>query len=131
MQRPARIGLSVLTIALSLTLGAGAFAATLQKPQLDALLAAEQSKASADLNSFLAAAAKADPQVAGSVAAYQKKAPLTGDDLINIGRLLGVYNRLHNQQAVIGSIEKMVALPTVRDDKIPQHENPEIGRAHV
>ena len=67
MQRPARIGLSVLTIALSLTLGAGAFAATLQKPQLDALLAAEQSKASADLNSFLAAAAKADPQVAGSV----------------------------------------------------------------
>ena len=126
MQRPARIGLSALTIALSLTLGASAFAATLQKPQLDALVAAEQSKASADLNSFLAAAAKADPQVAGSVAAYQKKAALTGDDLVNIGRLLGVYNRLHNQQAVIGSIEKMVALPTVRDDKIPQHENPAI-----
>ncbi|ATG20108.1 beta-Ala-Xaa dipeptidase [Ralstonia pickettii] len=126
MQRPARIGLSALTIALSLTFGAGALAATLQKPQLDALLAAEQSKASVDLNSFLAAAAKADPQVAGSVAAYQKKAPLSGDDLVNIGRLLGLYNRLHNQQAVIGTIEKMVALPTVRDDKIPQHENPAI-----
>ena len=126
MQRPARIGLSALTIALSLTFGAGALAATLQKPQLDALLAAQQSKASADLNSFLAAAAKADPQVAGSVAAYQKKAPLSGDDLVNIGRLLGLYNRLHNQQAVIGTIEKMVALPTVRDDKIPQHENPAI-----
>ena len=85
-----------------------------------------QSKASADLNSFLAAAAKADPQVAGSVAAYQKKGPLSGDDLVNIGRLLGLYNRLHNQEAVIGTIEKMVALPTVRDDKIPQHENPAI-----
>ncbi|MGN6260414.1 MAG: dipeptidase [Ralstonia sp.] len=126
MQRTARIGLSSLTIALSLACGTGAFAATLQKPQLDALLAAEQSKASADLDSFLAAAAKADPQVAGSVAAYQKKAALTGDDLVNIGRLLGLYNRLHNQQAVIASIEKMVALPTVRDDKIPQYENPAI-----
>ncbi|CAJ0688825.1 dipeptidase [Ralstonia mannitolilytica] len=126
MQRPARIGLSALTIALSLAFGAGALAATLQKPQLDALLAAEQSKASVDLNSFLAAAGKADPQVAGSVAAYQKKAPLSGDDLVNIGRLLGLYNRLHNQQAVIGTIEKMVALATVRDDKIPQHENPAI-----
>lgn len=126
MQRTARIGLSSLTIALSLACGGGAFAATLQKPQLDALLAAEQSKASADLNSFLTAAAKADPQVAGSVAAYQKKAPLAGDDLVNIGRLLGLYNRLHNQQAVITSIEKMVALPTVRDDKIPQYENPAI-----
>lgn len=121
MQRTARIGLSSLTIALSLACGTGAFAATIQKPQLDALLAAEQSKASADLNSFLAAAAKADPQVAGSVAAYQKKAPVAGDDLVNIGRLLGLYNRLHNQQGVIGSIEKMVALPTVRDDKIPQY----------
>jgi len=126
MPRATRIGLSALTIALSLACGTGAFAATLQKPQIDALIAAEQSKASADLNSFLSAAAKADPQVAGSVAAYQKKAALSGDDLVNIGRLLGVYNRLHNQQAVIGTIEKMVALPTVRDDKIPQYENPAI-----
>jgi predicted dipeptidase len=105
---------------------AGASAATLKKPELDTLAKAEQAKASSDLSSFLAAAAKADPQVAGSVAAYQKKAPLAGDDLVNIGRLLGLSNRLHNQQAVIGTIEKMVALPTVRDDKIPQHENPAI-----
>ncbi len=126
MQRSARIGLSALTLALSLALSGGAFAATLQKPQLDALIAAEQTKASDTLNSFLSAAAKADPQVTGSVAAYRKKAPLTGDDLVNIGRLLGVYNRLHNQQAVIASIEKMVALPTVRDVKVPQHENPAI-----
>ncbi|WP_439891415.1 dipeptidase [Ralstonia sp. 25C] len=126
MQRSVRIGLSTLTLALSLALSGGAFAATLQKPQLDALIAAEQTKASDNLNSFLSTAAKVDPQVARSVAAYRKKAPLMGDDLVNIGRLLGVYNRLHNQQAVIESIEKMVALPTVRDDKIPQYENPAI-----
>lgn len=126
MPRPIRIGVSALTVALSLAMGAGAVAATLQKPQLDALISAEQSNASADLNRFLAAAAKADPQVARSVAAYRRKVPLMGDDLVNIGRLLGVYNRLHNQQAVIGTIERMVALPTVRDDKIPQYENPAI-----
>ncbi|QUP54060.1 dipeptidase [Ralstonia syzygii] len=127
MQRIARSGLSALAFALSLAMAAGVGAATLKKPELDALASAGQSKAvSSDLSGFLMAAAKADPQVAGSVAAYQKRSPLTGDDLVNIGRLLGLYNRLHHQQAVIAAIEKMVALPTVRDDKIPQHESPAI-----
>ncbi len=127
MQRIARSGLSALAFALSLVMAAGVGAVTLKKPELDALASAGQSKAvSSDLSGFLMAAAKADPQVAGSVAAYQKRLPLTGDDLVNIGRLLGLYNRLHNQQAVIAAIEKMVALPTVRDDKIPQHESPAI-----
>jgi acetylornithine deacetylase/succinyl-diaminopimelate desuccinylase-like protein len=49
--------------------------------------------------------------------------PLAGDDLTNISRLLGLYNRLHNQQAVISAIETMVAIPTVRFDKIPPHES--------
>lgn len=98
-------------------------AATLKKPELDALALSEQSSAaSSDLPDFLAAAAKADPLVADSVAAYRRQSPLTGDDLVNIGRLLG----LHNQQAAIASIEKMVALPTVRDGRIPQHESPAI-----
>lgn len=126
MQRAGCTGFSMLIVALSLGVGGNACAASLQKPQLDALIAAEQSKSSADLNSFLDAAAKADPQVAGSVTAYRNKAPLGGDDIINIGRLLGVYNRLHNQRAVISTIERMVALPTVHDDKVPQQDNPAI-----
>ncbi|ARU23231.1 hypothetical protein RSSE_c2838 [Ralstonia solanacearum] len=112
-------------LGLSLAMAAGA--ATLKKPELDALALSEQSSAaSSDLPDFLEAAAKADPVVAGSVAAYRRQSPLTGDDLVNIGRLLGLYNRLHNQQAAIALIEKMVALPTVRDDGIPQHESPAI-----
>ncbi|AYB51774.1 dipeptidase [Ralstonia solanacearum] len=127
MSRLARSGLSALTFVLSLSMAAGVGAATLKKPELDALASAGQSGAMpSDLSDFLAAAAKVDPQVAGSVAAYRNPLPLVGDDLVNIGRLLGLYNRLHNGQAAITSIEAMVALPTVRDDKIPQHENPAI-----
>ncbi|CBJ38552.1 aminoacyl-histidine dipeptidase (Carnosinase) (Xaa-his dipeptidase) protein [Ralstonia solanacearum CMR15] len=125
MQRTACSGLAALVLGLSLAMTAGA--ATLTKPELDALALSEQSSAvSSDLPDFLEAAAKADPLVADSVAAYRRQSPLTGDDLVNIGRLLGLYNRLHNQQAAIASIEKMVALPTVRDDRIPQHESPAI-----
>ncbi len=125
MQRTTCSGLCALVLGLSLAMAAGA--ATLKKPELDALALSEQSSAaSSDLPDFLEAAAKADPVVAGSVAAYRRQSPLTGDDLVNIGRLLGLYNRLHNQQAAIASIEKMVALPTVRDDGIPQHESPAI-----
>ncbi|WP_247391652.1 dipeptidase [Ralstonia pseudosolanacearum] len=125
MQRTTCSGLCALVLGLSLAMAAGA--ATLKKPELDALALSEQSSAaSSDLPDFLEAAAKADPVVAGSVAAYRRQPPLTGDDLVNIGRLLGLYNRLHNQQAAIASIEKMVALPTVRDDGIPQHESPAI-----
>lgn len=125
MQRTTCSGLCALVLGLSLAMAAGA--ATLKKPELDALALSEQSSAaSSDLPDFLEAAAKADPVVAGSVAAYRRQSPLTGDDLVNIGRLLGLYNRLHNQQAAIASIEKMVALPTVRDDRIPQYESPAI-----
>ncbi len=128
MSRLARSGLSALTFVLSLSMAAGVGAATLKKPELDALASAGQSGAMpSDLSDFLVAAAKVDPQVAGSVAAYRNPLPLVGDDLVNIGRLLGLYNRLHNGQAAITSIEAMVALPTVRDGKIPQHENPAIA----
>ncbi|MFJ1259595.1 dipeptidase [Cupriavidus sp. CuC1] len=107
-------------------MGQPALADTLKKPGLEALVAAAQASPPADFNAFLNAAAKANPSLAGSVAAYRQHAPLHGDDLTNIGRLLGVYNRIHNHQAVINAIERMVALRTVRDEKIPQHENPAI-----
>ena len=96
---------------------------TLKKPELDQLAAAQQARPAPSFRAFLAQAAKADPQLKASVAAYEKKAPLAGDDLTNIARLLGLYNRLHNQKAVIASIEAMVAMPTVRIDKVPPHEN--------
>ncbi|MBB1634361.1 dipeptidase [Cupriavidus sp. UME77] len=111
---------------LTLAVGQPAVADTLKKPGLDALAAAAQASPPADFDAFLSAAAKADPSLAGSVTAYRKHAPLHGDDLTNIARLLGLYNRIHNHQAVISAIERMVALRTVRDDKIPQHENPAI-----
>ena len=108
---------------LALTLAQGAFAETVKKPEIDKLAIAEQAKVSPSFTAFLAEAAKAYPKLKSSVAAYEKMTPLAGDDLINIGRLLGLYNRLHNQKAVISAIEAMVALPTVRSDSIPPYES--------
>jgi len=115
--------LSALSLGLTLALGLPASADTLKKPDLDKLAAAPQATAAPTFRVFLAQAAKADPRLKPSVAAYEKKAPLAGDDLVNIARLLGLYNRLHNQKAVIASIEAMVAIPTVRIDKVPPHES--------
>ena len=123
-----RVSLSVLTMGLMAAgLTAPAFAETLKKPALDQLAAAWQGgKTASSFNAFLAQAEKANPELKPAVAAYRKKATLTGDDLTNIGRLLGLYNRLHNQKAVIASLGAMVALPTARNVQIPPHENPAI-----
>jgi hypothetical protein len=118
-----RYTLSILSLGLALALAQTAFAETLKKPEIDKLVAARQAKPSPNFSAFLAEVAKANPKLEASVAAYDKKAPLSGDDLINISRLIGVYNRLHNQKAVISTIETMVALPTVRSDNIPPHES--------
>src|SRR6185503_10151263 len=68
----------------------------------------------------------AEPVLAPAARAYTATAPLAGDDLVNIGRMLGLYNRLRNQAACIDTIGRMVALRTVRDEKVPQHENPAV-----
>ena len=123
-----RFSLSALSLGIALGLGAPAFADTLQKPALDQLAAAWKSsgKAPADFNAFLTQAEKAHPELKPAVAAYRKKAMLADDDLTNTARLLGLYNRLQNQEAVIASIGTMVAIPTVRNVQVPPHESPQI-----
>ena len=120
------LSLSVLSLGLALAVGLPVAAETLKKPELDRLAAAQQARPATSFRAFLAQAAKADPRLKPAVAAYEKKAPLQGDELTNIARLLGLYNRLHNQKAVIASIDAMVAMPTVRLDKVPQHESKSI-----
>ena len=118
-----RFSLSALSMVV-LGLGASVHAEALRKPQLDQLAAAWQAgKVPADFNAFLAQAARSNPALQASVAAYRAKKPLAGDDLVNIARLLGLYNRLQNQQAVIASIGAMVAIPTVRNVQVPPHES--------
>lgn len=116
------------TLSLSLGLCAPAHADTLKKPQLERLAAAWQAgKPPANFNAFLTQAARAEPALRPAVAAYRaKKKPLAGDELVDIARLLGLYNRLQNQQAVIASIGAMVAIPTVRNVQVPPHESPQI-----
>ena len=99
---------------------------TLKKPALDRIAAAPAAATSADFRQFLALAAQMQPQLQTAVSAYLAHKPLAGDDLVNISRLLGLHNRLRNQAAVIDATAKMVAIPTVRADKVPPQEDKHI-----
>ena len=113
-------------IALGIALAAAsAQAQLLQKPALDAI-AAEAVKAPATFAQFLQNAAKQDARLAPAVQRYTQGQQLQGDDLANVARLLGLYTRLTQENQVLSSISQMVALPTVRDPKVPPHESPAI-----
>ncbi|CAB5718317.1 Beta-Ala-Xaa dipeptidase [Delftia tsuruhatensis] len=117
---------STLALAMSMALAwsGAAGADTLKKPALDALAQAQPRPA--DFAGFLRQAAASQPEVAQAVQRHAAGAALAGDDLTNIARLLGLYTRLTQEQAVLSSIERMVALPTVRDPKVAPHESPAI-----
>ena len=121
-----QFGHAVFWPAAMLLLAQGATAEPLKKPELDALLAAPSLKSASDFPRFAAAAAELNPSLRPAVDAYLRKRPLGGDDLVDVARLLGVYNRARNEALVIDSLGQLVALPTVRDPKVPQHENPAI-----
>ncbi|UXC17773.1 MULTISPECIES: dipeptidase [Comamonas] len=113
-------------IALGIALAAAsAQAQLLQKPALDAI-AAEAVKTPATFAHFLQNAAKQDARLAPAVQRYTQGQALQGDDLANVARLLGLYTRLTQEHQVLSSIGQMVALPTVRDPKVPPHESPAI-----
>lgn len=113
-------------IAIGIALAAAsAQAQLLQKPALDAI-AAEAVKTPATFAQFLQNAAKQDARLAPAVQRYTQGEALLGDDLANVARLLGLYTRLTQEHQVLSSITQMVALPTVRDPKVPPHESPAI-----
>ena len=74
---------------------------TIKKAELDRLVTALPAAAQGSFSEFLAQAARENSMLRASVAAYAARKPLAGDDLVNISRLLGLYNLLHHQAAVI------------------------------
>lgn len=102
----------------------------IKKAEMDRIAAApaamSATAASGSFSQFLALSAQMQPELAPAVAAYERKATLQGDDLVNISRLLGLYNRLKNQAAVIDATARMVSIPTVRSDKVQPHEDKHI-----
>jgi predicted dipeptidase len=101
-------------------------AATLKKPELDALAASVQAQVPTSFDGFLAEAEKLFPSLHPSVAAYRNHDALTDDDLGNIGRLLGLYNRLHSEAAVVETLGEMVAYPTFRNDTVAPDKSPAV-----
>lgn len=116
-------GLAVGLAACSSVATTAPVSGTIKKAEMDRLVAALPAVAQGSFGEFLAQAARERPTLQASVAAYNAKAALAGDDLVNISRLLGLYNRLRNQAAVIDTTARMVALPTFRSDKVPPHED--------
>jgi len=117
---------SLLATALGVALACGlpAQAQTLKKPELDARLVAEPLPAT--FAAFVQQTAQAQPSLAAAAQRYTRGEALAGDELADIARLLGVYTRRTQEAAVIDSLRRMVALPTVRDPKVPPHESPTI-----
>jgi len=101
-------------------------AQTLKKPALDALIASSAPTPPESFKAFAQQAARAEPGVAPAVLRYTRGQTLSDGELADIARLLGVYNRLTQETAVLESLQRMVALPTVRDPKVPPHESPAI-----
>ncbi len=103
---------------------------TLKKPELDHIASNPATQAamssSGSFKQFLALSAQMQPALAPAVSAYENNSLLQGDELVDISRLLGLYNRLKNQAGVIDTMARMVAIPTVRSDKVPPHEDPSI-----
>ncbi|MDA8522785.1 dipeptidase [Acidovorax sp. NCPPB 4044] len=101
-------------------------AGPLKKPDLDRIVVAESAAPPQDFPAFLGRAAKAYPALQSAVAAYGGKVPMSQADLVQVARLLGLYNRLRHQQAVIDTTARMVAIPTVRSEKTAPHDDPAI-----
>ncbi len=104
--------------------------ATIKKPALDRL-ASRQGPLPATFDEYLTQAAATEPALAAAdkaLRAYKSGGkPPTGDDLVNVSRLLGLYTRLKYRDAVIATLAEMVAIPTVRGAR-PPHEDPNIVR---
>lgn len=127
MKHFASLPLLALAVSTALACSLPAQAQTLKKPALDALLAQPVSATvPATFAAFAQQAAQAQPSVAAAVQRYAKGEAMAGDELADIARLLGAYTRLTQEAAVLSTLERMVALPTVRDAKVAPHESPAI-----
>lgn len=118
-----KITLPALALCASFAVCLTTNADTLKKPAVDQLLADSKVVDAPSFSAFLAEAARAQPSLKVAAKAYAQQSPLSGDNLVNIARLLGVYGRIHNQQPVIELLGKMVAFPTVMAPNVPQHES--------
>lgn len=130
MKKSCKPSLPIIAASLTLSLVAGVSlpvqAQTLKKPALDALIASSAKTSPASFKVFAQQAARTEPGVAIAVQRYMLGQSLSDGELADIARLLGVYNRVTQETAVLESLQRMVALPTVRDPKVPAHESPAI-----
>lgn len=59
-----------------------------------------------------------------AITGFLANKPLTAEQQNEIHRLLGLYARVKYGAAATETLRELVAIPTVRQDGVPQHENP-------
>lgn len=116
-----------LLLASLLVLAAQPAGAELERRQVDAILASPPEAAGgfAAFLQALAASGVANGAVTAATAAYLgNNLAADGDDANVLYRLLGIYARLRYGDEALETLARLVAIPTFRQEGVPQHENP-------
>lgn len=103
--------------------------ANITEQQSDAILKTFNDPAVTDFRQFLERLTKSDiakaDHLSPAIAAFQANKTLSAEQQNEIHRLLGLYARVKYGSAATQTLRELVAIPTVRVDGVPQHENPE------
>jgi len=102
-------------------------------PQQSATILKTFSDASVtDFRQFLGHLAKSEPgksaDLGPAISAFLDNKTLSPEQQNAIHRLLGLYARVKYGNAATETLRELVAIPTVRVDGVPQHENPEFHK---
>lgn len=103
--------------------------ANLTQQQSAAIIKAYDGSNPADFKQFLGKLAGSDlakaDKLDATLKAYLAGKPLSAEQQDEINRLLGLYTRIKYAKAATETLRELVAIPTVRKEGVPQHENPE------
>ncbi|MEQ8194921.1 MAG: dipeptidase, partial [Rhodospirillales bacterium] len=112
--------LAAVAIAVSCAAGPAAAAAELTKDRIEALIQRFEKTRPANFLAFVEAVKHkgGDPALANLSGLPENK------NQVDLYRVLGVYARLKYENDMIETLRSLVAIPTVKDEAVPQHESP-------
>lgn len=116
-----------LGLALILVMVAPPGLANLDREQIEDLVAAFETAPPENFESFLerlSGSPLADPQILTAIDSYQQQSMAEDGRAQTMYRLLGLYTRLRYGAEAQATLAQLVAIPTFRQDGVPQHENP-------
>jgi predicted dipeptidase len=103
---------------------------TIKKSEIDDLLMRVKTMRPESFLSFLGVvrATSKNPGLLETIDRHLRAAALGTADKVNLYRLLGMYTRLRYKAQMVRDLADLVAIPTDKKERQPQHENPNIRR---